>query len=66
MHISRDYFGGDKVNESQALDMVKNSSIVNLAGSRIIGRVLENKLATERAVKMVGPVAFLMIYKFSN
>ena len=66
MHISRDYFGGDKVNEAEALDMVKNSNIVNLAGSRIVGRVLENNLATERAVKMVGSVAFLMIYKFSN
>lgn len=66
MHISRDYFGGSLVNESDALSMVKNSSIVNLAGSRIVSHVLENKLATERAVKRVGSVAFLMIYKFSN
>lgn len=66
MHISKDYFGGDKVNESEALRMVKNSSIVSLAGSRIVSRVLENNLATERAVKKVGSVAFLMIYKFSN
>lgn len=66
MLISRDYFGGDKVNEAEALNMVKNSSIVNLAGSRIVGRVLENNLATEGAVKRVGSVAFLMIYKFSN
>lgn len=66
MHISRDFFGSDKVNEAVALDMVKNSSIVNLAGSRIVDRVLENNLATERAVKRVGSVAFLMIYKFSH
>ena len=66
MHISKDYFGGSLVNESEALSMVKNSSIVNLAGSRIVEHVLENNLATEKAVKRVGSVAFLMIYKFSN
>lgn len=66
MHISKDYFGGAKVNDIQALDLVKQSSIVNLAGSRIVERVLESNLASERAVKRVGSVAFLMIYKFSN
>jgi len=65
MEISRDYFGGDKVNEDEAISLVKKSSIVNLAGSRIVEKVLDRKLASERAVKRVGPVSFLMIYKFS-
>jgi hypothetical protein len=66
MHISRDYFGGDKVSMTEALAMVRNSSIINLAGSRIVERVVAERLASERSVKRVGSVSFLMIYKFSN
>jgi hypothetical protein len=64
MPISREYFGGDKVSETQAIALVRSSSIVNLAGSRIVSKVVESNLASERAVKQVGNVSFLMIYKF--
>lgn len=66
MHISREYFGGEKVSESQAIDLVRGSSIVNLAGSRIVEKVVDANLASKRAVKNVGSVSFLMIYRFSN
>ncbi|MGH2639653.1 MAG: DUF424 domain-containing protein [Rhabdochlamydiaceae bacterium] len=64
MNISRDYFGGDKVNEEEAIDMVRSSTVISLAGSRIVERVLDEKLASEHAVKRIGSVSFLMIYKF--
>ncbi len=64
MAISREYFGGDKVNEAEAIDLVKSSSIVNLAGSRIVTKVVHANLASQRSVKQVGNVSFLMIYKF--
>lgn len=66
MQISRDYFGSEKVSEEKAIEMVKGSSIINLAGSRIVEKVVGNSLASERAVKRVGDVDFLMIYKFSK
>jgi hypothetical protein len=66
MPISKDYFGGEKVNESQAIELVKGSSIVNLAGSRIVRKIVQANLASPHAVKSVGDVSFLMIYKFSN
>ena len=66
MLISREYFGGEKVSESQAIAMVKNSSIINLAGSRIVNKVVDAQLASKLAVKNVGSVSFLMIYKFTN
>jgi len=65
MPISRDYYGVDKVNENEAIQLVRNSSIVNLAGSRIVEKVLAADLASRRAVKNVGNVSFLMIYKFT-
>jgi uncharacterized protein len=66
IHISRDYFGAEKVDEDGAIGLVKESSIVNLAGSRIVEKVVSANLATRHAVKQVGDVSFLMIYKFSN
>jgi len=66
MQISTDYFGRDKVNEDEAIKLVKESSIINLAGTRIVEKVLDQKLASERAVKKVGRVSFLMIYKFAH
>jgi hypothetical protein len=64
MPISRDYFGVDKVSEIEAINLVKSSSIVNLAGSRIVTKVVRANLANEKAVKRFGDVSFLMIYKF--
>jgi hypothetical protein len=66
MHISREYFGGEKVSENEAIELVRHSTIVNLAGSRIVDKVVEAQLASKLAVKTVGDVSFLMIYKFSN
>jgi hypothetical protein len=65
MHISRDYFGGQIVDGSQALRMMKESSIINLAGQRAVEMALANKLAAEQAVRRIEGVPFLMIYKFS-
>ena len=65
MPISRDYFGSEKVNEKEAIQLIRTSSIVNLAGTRIVDKVLDANLASRRAVKNVGNVSFLMIYKFT-
>lgn len=64
MHISKEYFGGELINEEQALRLVQQSTIANLAGNRIVRRVLEARLASEKAVKKVSDVHFLMIFKF--
>jgi uncharacterized protein len=64
MHLSSDYFGGELVGEHEALKMMKESSIVNLAGERSVGMALANKMGSERAVRKIEGVPFLMIYKF--
>jgi hypothetical protein len=66
MHISREYFGGQIVDSSEALQMMKDSSIINLAGQRAVEIALANKLAAEQAVRLIEGVPFLMIYKFSH
>jgi hypothetical protein len=65
MHISRDYFGGQIVDGDEALRMMRESSIINLAGRRAVEIALSNKLGAEKAVRVIEGVPFLMIYKFS-
>ncbi len=66
MHISRDYFGGKVVDSDEALKMMKESSIINLAGEQAVGIALSNKMAAKEAVRLIQGVPFLMIYKFSH
>jgi hypothetical protein len=66
MHISPDYFGGQHVSLESAMSLIKTSAIINLAGSRIVDQVLNERLAASQAVKKVGSVSFLMIYKFTR
>ena len=65
MHISRDYFGGQIVDSMQALKMMKESSIINLAGEQAVSIALSNKMGAKGAVRLIQGVPFLMIYKFS-
>jgi uncharacterized protein len=66
MHISREYFGGQTVPAEQALKMMKESSIINLAGQQAVEIALSNKMAAKEAVRLIEGVPFLMIYKFSH
>lgn len=64
MHISRDFFGGDLVDEVEAVKILKESSMISLAGKMSVGIALANKLGSPNAVREVQGVPFLMIYKF--
>ena len=65
MHISRDYFAGQIVDSAEALRLMQESSIINLAGEKAVEIALTNKLGAEKAVRTIEGVPFLMIYKFS-
>jgi|TARA_B100001971_G_C18150407_1_gene515496 hypothetical protein len=64
MHISHEYFGGDTINSEQAIELIRSSTAANLVGNRIVGRAVKEKLANSSAVKKVGKLSFLMIFKF--
>jgi hypothetical protein len=46
--------------------MMKESSIINLAGEQAVNIALSNKMAAKEAVRVIQGVPFLMIYKFSH
>jgi uncharacterized protein len=64
MHISKDFFGGELVEEEEALKLIKDSSMISLAGERSVNIALSNKLGSPQAVREIQGVPFLMIYKF--
>ena len=64
MHISKDFFAGELVEEEEALKIIKESSMISLAGERSVNIALANKLGSPQAVREIEGVPFLMIYKF--
>jgi len=66
MRISEDYFGGDVVEREEVIRLVKECEIVNLVGNEIVEAVVEEGLANGDAVRIIGGVSFLMIFKFSS
>jgi len=66
MQISRDYFGGELISSDEAVQLVRSCAVANLVGRRIVHRVLAEKLAAPGAVRTIGDVAFLMIFKFTG
>jgi uncharacterized protein len=64
MHISKDFFGGDLVGEEEALKLMRESTMISLAGERSVKIALSNRLGSPQAVREIQGVPFLMIYKF--
>lgn len=64
MRISREYFGGDAINGEQAIELIRSCTAANLVGNRIVDLAVKEKLANNLAVKKVGKLSFLMIFKF--
>jgi hypothetical protein len=64
MHISKDFFAGELVEEEEALKIIKESAMISLAGQRSVNIALTNKLGSPHAVREIEGVPFLMIYKF--
>lgn len=64
MHISTDFFGGELVGEEEATKIIKESTMLSLAGERSVKIALSNKLGSPQAVREIQGVPFLMIYKF--
>ena len=64
MRISSEYFHGPSVAKKEALELVRSSAIVNLAGDRIVKHAVKAKLASSQGVRRIGSTSFLMIFKF--
>ncbi len=66
VHISKDFFFGEIVDRTEALNLINGCAIVNLAGRRAVSLAIENKVGAKEAVREIEDVPFLMIYKFTH
>ncbi|MEM0117347.1 MAG: DUF424 family protein [Conexivisphaerales archaeon] len=66
VEITNGYFGENRVNDEEALQLLRKSDIANLVGERIVSKAIDERLADPRAVRRIDGVPFLMIFKFST
>ena len=64
VHLSRDFYAGETVSMGEAIRLIRTCNIVNLAGKRVVSLALENRIGAREAIREIGGVPFLMIYKF--
>jgi len=62
MHISENYYGERFVEKDEAESLLKNSSIINMAGKETVSLSLNLGIGSENAVKIVSDVPFLIIF----
>ncbi len=62
MHISENYYGERFIEKEEAESLLKNSSIINMAGKETVSLSLKLGIGSENAVKTISDVPFLIIF----
>lgn len=63
MNISKSYFGQRIIDRSEAEDLMKKCSILNMAGKETIEMSINMKIGTRQGVKEIDGVPFLIVFK---
>lgn len=53
---NRDFYGDKIINEEEALELMKNSTVGNILGKRIVKFALKKRFITEENVMFIGDV----------
>ena len=62
MHISESYYGERFVEKAEAETLLKNSSIINMAGKETVSLSIKLGIGSENGVKKISNVPFLIIF----
>ena len=63
MHISESYYGEKLIDKEEAKSLLKNSSIINMVGKKVISLSIELGIGSENGIKTVSDVPFLIVFK---
>ncbi len=64
MNLTQSYFAERMVDEAEAAQMLKNSSIINMVGEETIALAVKMGIGSQKGVKKVGGVPCLLVFKF--
>lgn len=64
MNITPSYFAERIVDEDEASQLLKNSSIINMVGKETIGLAVNLGIGSPKGVKKIEGVPFLLVFKF--
>ncbi len=63
MSISKNYYGDQIIEKDEAEQLLRNSSIINMVGKNIISLCLSLEISSEKGVKEISDVPFLIVFK---
>ena len=63
IQITRNYYGQKLVDEGEAIDLLKSSSIINMVGKETISLSISLGIGSESGVRMIDGVPFLIVFK---
>ena len=63
MNISKSYYGEKIIEHEEAKSLLKNASIINMAGKSTVSLSLDLGVGSENGVKTIGGVPFLIVFK---
>ncbi len=64
LNISRSYFAERFVNKSEAEDLLKKYSIINMVGKETISLSVNLGIGSSKGVKEIDGIPFLLVFKF--
>ena len=62
--ITKSYYGDRIVDEKEAESLLRNSSIINMAGKKTIDLSIKIGLGSAKGVKEIEGIPFLIVFKF--
>ncbi|MDH3677209.1 MAG: DUF424 domain-containing protein [Nitrosopumilus sp.] len=63
MNISKSYYGEKIIEHKEAKKLLKSASVINMVGKNTISLSLELGVGSEKSVKTIGGVPFLIVFK---
>lgn len=63
MNITKSYYGQKVVDEAEAANLLKNSSIINMVGKKTISLSIGLGIGSENGIKTISGVPFLIVFK---
>ena len=61
--LSKNYYGKEIVEKNEAENLLKNSSVINMVGKEIISLSMNLGIGSEKGIKKISGVPFLIVYK---